>query len=266
MFARTTKFAIAALAVMFANTLHAAPIWMTGDDGQNLYTVDSNTGAGALVGNFGQSDTYTLAFSQNGTLYGISNGFSNGTLVTIDRATGHATTVGVSTGVGNMMSLAFAQDGTLYAGSWSNNNLYTINASTGAASLVGNLGFGGIMDLDFDSQGNLYALSDALYRVDRVTGHGTLVSNLANTCLMGMAIDAADRFLATDYCSNNSPLYQVNTSNGALTNLGASGIGRLMGGAIAPVNVPEPGTVVLLGLAIAGLMVSRLRIASNSKL
>lgn len=98
----------------------------------------------------------------------------------------------------------------------SSNNLYTINKNTGAATVVENLGFGGIMDLDFDSRGNLFALSDSLYKVDVTTGHGTLLTHLANTCLMGMAIDQQDHFLATDYCSNNSPLFTRSTCQTAL--------------------------------------------------
>lgn len=204
---RTFKLAALILAVSFAGLANASTIWMTGDDGENLYTVNSTTGAGTLIGDFGMSGTYTLAFDKAGTRYGIADGFANGTLVTVNQATGAASAVGLSTGIGNLMALTFSADGTLYAGSWATNNLYIINPITGAATVVGNLGFGGIMDLDFDSQGNLYALSDALYKVNTATGAGSLVTSLANGCLMGMAIDSADRFYATDYCTGDTTVH-----------------------------------------------------------
>ena len=257
---RTIKLAALLLAVSFASLANASTIWMTGSNGQRLYTVDSTTGTSAVVGNFGMADTYALAFNNAGTLYGIANGFANGTLVTINQATGAATAVGASTGIVNLMALTFSADGTLYAGSWGTNNLYTINPITGAATVVGVLGFGKIMDLDldFDSQGNLYALSEALYKVNTATGAGTLGTSLANTCLMGMAIDSADRFYATDYCTGNTPLFEINTGNGALTTIGATGISAAMGGAIfAASAIPEPGSPVLLALALGGMMLVR---------
>lgn len=242
----------------------AAPIYMSGADGSSLYTVNSTNGSSTLIGSYGLSSLYTQSFSSDGTLYGIANGYGNGTLVKINTTTGAANSVGFASGIENLMSMAFASDGTLYVGSWATNNLYKMDVNTGLTTLIGALGFGGIMDLDFDSTGKLYALSDNLYTVNTSTGAGTLKSTLSNGCLMGMAIDTSNNFFATDYCTSNTPLYSMNTNTGALTSLGNTGIEKAMGGAFAPAAnaVPEPGAIILVALGLLGIALCRKRVTA----
>jgi hypothetical protein len=238
----------------FGTAAHAIPLYQTGNDGLSLFVTESTNGATSLIGNFGHSSVYALAFDPSDTLYAITNGFANGHLATVNPLTGAATSVGAATGVQNLMALVFAPNGTAYTASWATNLLYTINTSTGALTAIGNLGFGGIMDLAFDAAGNLYGIAADLYRINTTTGAGTLLTNLTNNCLMGMTIDPSGNFLGTDYCTANTPLYNINTTTGALTSQGLTGVRQAMAltyRGVASAQVPEPGTLVLLS---AGLL------------
>ena len=98
-----------------------------------------------------------LAFDANGVLYGLNQ--NNGgpfTLYTVNTNTGATTPVG-SLGItfptigGAVGGLAFAPDGTLFAalGNPTESRFYRINKFTGAATLIGSVGFGGVSGVRF---------------------------------------------------------------------------------------------------------------------
>jgi len=256
------------LLIWLTASAQADQLYQTGDHGTDLYVTDTTNGASALIGSFGYSGVWGDAFSPSGQLYAIIDSLG-GRLATVNIATGAATPVGlVDNGDSDMMAIQFAPNGILYAASWSTNSLYTVDTSTGARTLVGSLGMpGSVMDLAWDYQNNeMYAIASngpggtndnqsLLYTVDLTTGAGTLVTNISgDPCLMGLAIDHAGDFLATDLCSSNSALYQIDPSTGNLTNLGLTGINGTMGGDIFQ-GAPEPATWSLLiaGLAAAAV-------------
>ena len=245
-----------AISALLGSAAFASNIYITGDDGSNLYTLDPSTATSQLVGSFGQSGVYADAFDPNGNLWALTNGYNSGTLATVDLATGAATLVGSGSGVAGLMAMAFASNGTLYVGSWDTNALYTMDTSTGAVATVGSLGFTGLMGFDFDQSGDMFAIASGgffgpsdLYSINLSTGAGTLVTPIAaDSCLMGLSIDSSNRFLATDYCTLNSPLYQIDPATGNLTNLGSTGLAQAMGGDfndLASVSSPEPSALLL---------------------
>jgi hypothetical protein len=103
----------------------------------DLYTVNLTTGAASSVGNVG-SDYLGLACSPGGVLYTY-----NGWIHTINKSTGATTAVGntfIGTTGYNYPNLEFdITNNVLYlSGAFdSGNNLYTVNISTGEATLVG---------------------------------------------------------------------------------------------------------------------------------
>lgn len=116
-------------------------------------------------------------------------------LVRVDLGTGEVTTVG-SLGVsGDFEGLDFSPDGTLFASDDTNADLYTIDPTTGEASLVGSFGFGQAetqnTGLAFRDDGTLFMVvddfddgttdQDNLYTVDTTTGLATLVGTLFGT-------------------------------------------------------------------------------------
>jgi hypothetical protein len=59
---RFSVLASAALMCVGAYQADATTLYSTGNDGADLYTIDSDTGAGTHIGAFGFSSTYALAF------------------------------------------------------------------------------------------------------------------------------------------------------------------------------------------------------------
>jgi hypothetical protein len=136
-------------------------------------------------------------FSFNGLAYVGSTlyGTSASSLRTLNPVTGASVAIGL-TGVANPISGLAWNGTTMYGieGGSVSANLYTINLSTGAATLVGNTGFTA-GSLQFGPDGNLYGGGDSsdgghLYRVNQTTGAATLVgpSGYPSAGLTGLAL------------------------------------------------------------------------------
>jgi hypothetical protein len=240
----------------------AAVMWTTASDGQALATIDSNTGAGTIIGPSNAVNAYAAAFAPNGTLYTITN-YTSSTgrrLATFNTSTGQATPVSSNQlgAISQFLPLEITPAGTFYGGDW-NGVFYTIIPATGVATAVGNMGFADVMDFALDNTGTLWATGqNQLWTVNPATGVGTFKATITGgpVYVMGIMFDSANQMFATDYNSSNSPLYKINTTTGVATGVGNTGFFQPHGGDFP---IPEPASAGLLATAGAMVVLRRRR-------
>jgi len=87
---------VALIALVFAGSARAESLYTTASNGIALGVINSSTGAGAVIGSFGYSNVYGLAFSPGGTLYTEAGGF----LGTVNVDKGAVSRIGTSNGPG----------------------------------------------------------------------------------------------------------------------------------------------------------------------
>lgn len=212
-------------------------------------TIDPFTGSFVQIGSAFPGLAHDIAVSPDGTVYSVVD--SN--LVTIDKSTGVATTVGaVPT---NVQSLAFRPDGTLFGASYS--DLFSLDPATASGADLGSMGLSASADnIRFDGSGTLYVMSaetdSQLYTVNQTTGAATFIGTSgADDISLGAFLGGA--FYGTNQVSGTfDHVVQVNpatglATEGALTN-------QIYTFALDPTSVPEPSTFLLLGAGLAVLL------------
>ena len=103
-----------------------------------LYSIDPTTGNATFLGVIGYNTVYALGFNGGGTLYGISQ--TSNELITIDTGSGAGTGV-AGVGLSAVYDLAFRPgDDTMFVADSGTSSLYTMDPTTGAATLVGSYG------------------------------------------------------------------------------------------------------------------------------
>ena len=260
---------------------HAATIYATGDNPDNLYSIDTVTGAVTPIGGYSliaPADEYAiggLEFAPDGTLYGVSIGPIN-RLYIMNTTTGQATSVGLTGQYAYEGGLAFDPIfGTAYmvnGGSSSSPRLSSVNLATGKATLVGTIA-GGMHDFDglaFDPSGQLYGLdrvTNSLWKIDKnnPNGAGTvqvgggLGAGVNMGPVGGMTYDAVTG-LFWGYGSGNKTLFTVHPITGVANvvhTLDDPGIPTFWSLA-SPNVIPEPTTLALAAMG-AGLLIRRKR-------
>jgi hypothetical protein len=211
------------------------------DNGGHLISLNTSTGVGTLIGASGVPGPSSLVSSPDGTFYTVGSDLR---LYTINPATGVGTIGPALSGLGAtffLNGLAFSAGGVLYADALvgsSNTSLFTINKTTGVATLVGQISPDSITDIAFSPSGTLYAWDAAttnggLMTVDIATGAGTLVKSglTAVADIRALRFDAAGNL----YAAGLTNFYTINPATSVPTLIGPTGFTDVRGIAFTPV-------------------------------
>jgi PEP-CTERM motif len=202
-----------------------------------------------------------------GFVFGLTTFAStpDNTLIRLNVASGGFTLVG-PTGSTNIVEgdLAFNPvNGALYGlqdfgPTFDQRNLFRINPSTGAATVIGSLNSDGDYSaLAFNASGVLFTIDDSpsgnslLHTIDPNTGAitSTITMNVRLGHVIGMTFNPANgaAYVADGGLVATNMLYGLDVITGVATAIGPLGIPGGVGG-IAFVSVPEPSSLTLLGI------------------
>jgi len=169
------------------------------------------------VGNSGKGDTFYA-----------SNLHDNRNLVYFD-----SDVPGIFTIISGSSATDFLAGGCFVGDIWyvceysasSNSNIWTIDETTGAMTLVGASG-AGLNGIAYDDAADvLYGCSSTdLYTIDQATGASTLVGAMGNagSVMIGIACDSSGNMYGEDLGDDN--FYSINTATGAAAIIGSLGI------------------------------------------
>jgi len=157
---------------------------------------------------------------------------SSRNLFEIDMTTGAKTLIGVvSANAGTTAGLAYDRvNDIVYVTSSGNDSLYTLDITTGNATLVGGYGDPGIVmhGLEMGAGGVMYGASGGgtttgnFYTVSTVTGVASLVGDNGLTSFTNLGYNS-DTELMYGTNSGSDSFYGINTATGAATLIGAMG-------------------------------------------
>ncbi len=143
----------------------------------NLYTVNLTTGAATLVGSDGTNDLFALGYDNaTNSLFG---GTTNGSFGSVDAATGAFTLLGNNGAYGEGLTFNTTTNQLVLSDV---NNLYSVNTTNGALTLLGSPGNHNDLGVTYDASTNSYWEFDYNGNLDQINGstYQTISSNNLN--------------------------------------------------------------------------------------
>jgi hypothetical protein len=140
--------------------------------------------------------------------------------------------------------------------------MYTINKTSGAATLISSHGLTNNTNLGYDLNNDvMYAINsntDTLYTVNRANGVLTSVGPLTGSQVANSMAFNHDTNVMYSTDTTLDTLLTINLQTGAITSIGSTSVGNLQG--LAYINpVPEPATWTILVGAVGMLLRRRKR-------
>ncbi len=245
---------VLALVAMSITNASAAPVAYVTTQTGRFGTLDMETGVFAQLGDSGQ--TLVGLVNLNDTIYSASYRGSN--IFIVDPSNGGLTRIGSP---GFPVFIFGGTNSALYALDYSM-RLHSIDAITGASSLIGATGVPGGVGTSVISLSNnsssLYLISDVnLYILDTLTGIGTLIGSTGGPRVGAMTeIDGQLYGGVNRQAGFQMGIATLDTTTGRATMTGAvSGTndgffyGMTSVFSNPPSSVPEPGTLMLVAIA-----------------
>jgi hypothetical protein len=198
-------------------------LYATSTQTHQLLRIDPTTGATTVIGPLGATLMHGLEYNpSDDTLYGVAPTGPGpiATLYRVNPATGAATVIANVSTTGNFNLAYDSTVGVMYAAEIFSQNLYKLNLSTGAVTLIGSFGAPGMpfpqvgCGMAFDPVLGLFATDNTgiagqanlLYKINTATGAATLVGITATANLLGLAFVPAPCYANCDASTSNPVL------------------------------------------------------------